>query len=101
MFTVLELWYWNLEIACGRKPINFKVPESQMILVEWVWDLYGSNRLIEVAVNPKICPNFVQEEIECLMIVGLCQVRPSRNIGSSKFSSSFVASSPSARALYT
>ncbi|CAL5438384.1 unnamed protein product [Camellia sinensis] len=60
-----------LEIACGRKPIDLEVPESQMRMVEWVWDLYGIDRLLEAAVDPKICPNFVKKEIECLMIVGL------------------------------
>ncbi|CAL5358212.1 unnamed protein product [Camellia sinensis] len=60
-----------LEIACGRKPIDLEVPESQMRMVEWVWDLYGIDRLLEAAVDPKICPNFVKKEMECLMIVGL------------------------------
>ncbi|THG10759.1 hypothetical protein TEA_010667 [Camellia sinensis var. sinensis] len=50
-----------LEIACGRKLIDLKVPESQMRMVEWVWDLYGIGRLLEAAVDPKICPDFFQE----------------------------------------
>ncbi|KAL7227603.1 hypothetical protein ACSBR1_022466 [Camellia fascicularis] len=53
-----------LEIACGRKPIDLKVPESQMRIVEWVWDLYDTSRLLKVAMDPKMCPNFVQEEME-------------------------------------
>ncbi|XP_028060857.1 L-type lectin-domain containing receptor kinase IX.1-like [Camellia sinensis] len=60
-----------LEIACGRKPIDLEVPKNQMRMVEWVWDLYGTDRLLEAAIDPKICPNFVKEEMECLMIVGL------------------------------
>ncbi|KAL7227559.1 hypothetical protein ACSBR1_022422 [Camellia fascicularis] len=59
-----------LEIACGRKSIDLKVPESQTILVEWVWDLYAISRLPETA-DSKICADFVREEMECLMIVGL------------------------------
>ncbi|KAF7127805.1 hypothetical protein RHSIM_Rhsim11G0143000 [Rhododendron simsii] len=42
-----------LEIACGRKPLDSKVLESQMRLVEWVWDLYGMGRLFE-AVDAKL-----------------------------------------------
>ncbi|KAL7227610.1 hypothetical protein ACSBR1_022473 [Camellia fascicularis] len=42
-----------------------------MVLVEWVWDLYGTSRLLEAAMEAKICPNFDQKEMECLMIVGL------------------------------
>ncbi|KAL7227541.1 hypothetical protein ACSBR1_022404 [Camellia fascicularis] len=69
-----------LEIACGRKPIDLKVPESQMRMVEWVWDLYGTGRLLEAAIDPKICPNFVQEEMECLMLVGLSCAHPDHNL---------------------
>ncbi|KAL7227644.1 hypothetical protein ACSBR1_022503 [Camellia fascicularis] len=58
-----------LEIAYGRKSIDFKVPERQMILVEWVWELCGTDRFLEATVDLKMCPDFVQEEIECLMIV--------------------------------
>ncbi|XP_028107665.1 L-type lectin-domain containing receptor kinase IX.1-like [Camellia sinensis] len=47
-----------LKIACGRKPVDLNVPESQMTLVEWVWDLYVTSRLLE-AVDPKICADFV------------------------------------------
>ncbi|KAL7199684.1 hypothetical protein ACSBR2_021893 [Camellia fascicularis] len=60
-----------LEIACGRRPIDQNVEESQMVLVEWVWDLYGTDRLLEAAVDTKICPDFDKKEMECLMIVGL------------------------------
>ncbi|CAL5358223.1 unnamed protein product [Camellia sinensis] len=59
-----------LEIACGRKSTDLKVPESQTILVEWVWDLYATSRLSEAA-DSKICADFVREEMKCLMIVGL------------------------------
>ncbi|KAL7199701.1 hypothetical protein ACSBR2_021910 [Camellia fascicularis] len=52
-----------LEIACGRESVDFNVPESQMILVQWVWDLYGTRRLLE-AVDSKICTEFVQEQME-------------------------------------
>ncbi|KAL7199694.1 hypothetical protein ACSBR2_021903 [Camellia fascicularis] len=68
-----------LEIACGRKPFDWKVPESQTILVEWVWDLYATNRLLE-AVDPKIYIDFVREEMECLMIVGLWCAHPDHNL---------------------
>ncbi|KAL7227566.1 hypothetical protein ACSBR1_022429 [Camellia fascicularis] len=60
-----------LEIACGRKLIDLNVPESQMRMVEWVWELYGAGRLLDEAVDPKIWPYVVQEEMECLMMVGL------------------------------
>ncbi|KAI7991820.1 L-type lectin-domain containing receptor kinase IX.1 [Camellia lanceoleosa] len=69
-----------LEIACGRKPIDLKVHETQTVLVEWVWDLYCTDRLLEAAVDQKICPDFVEKEIECLMIVGLWCAHPDHNL---------------------
>ncbi|GMQ01390.1 hypothetical protein CsSME_00048043 [Camellia sinensis var. sinensis] len=69
-----------LEIACGRKPIDLKVPKSQVRMVEWVLDLYGTNRLLEATIDPKICPKFVKKEMECLMIVGLWCAHPNLNL---------------------
>ncbi|THG00996.1 hypothetical protein TEA_026480 [Camellia sinensis var. sinensis] len=68
-----------LEIACGKKAIDFNVPENQMRLVEWIWGLYGTNGLLEAA-DPKICADFVREEMECLMIVGLWCAHPDHNL---------------------
>ncbi|KAI8532451.1 hypothetical protein RHMOL_Rhmol11G0215300 [Rhododendron molle] len=67
-----------LEIACGRKPLDSKVPESQMRLVEWVWDLYGEGRLLE-AVDAKLGSDFDEQEAEQLMIVGLWCAHPDHN----------------------
>ncbi|XP_058191312.1 L-type lectin-domain containing receptor kinase IX.1-like [Rhododendron vialii] len=67
-----------LEIACGRKPLDSKVPESQMRLVEWVWDLYGMGRLFE-AVDAKLGSDFDEQETERLMIVGLWCAHPDHN----------------------
>ncbi|KAL7227629.1 hypothetical protein ACSBR1_022492 [Camellia fascicularis] len=61
-----------LEIARGRKSIDFKV--------EWVWELYGTDRFLEATVDLKMCPDFVQEEIECLMIVERWCAHPDHNL---------------------
>ncbi|CAH2042937.1 unnamed protein product [Thlaspi arvense] len=34
-----------LEIACGRKPIDVRMEESKIRMVEWVWELYGRGSL--------------------------------------------------------
>ncbi|KAH7833959.1 hypothetical protein Vadar_011396 [Vaccinium darrowii] len=67
-----------LEIACGRKPLDLIVPECQMGLVEWVWDLYGMGRLLEAA-DPKIGLDFDEREMVRLMIVGLWCAHPNHN----------------------
>ncbi|XP_059650071.1 L-type lectin-domain containing receptor kinase IX.1-like [Cornus florida] len=67
-----------LEIACGRKPINLRATETQSRVVEWVWDLYGTGKLLEAA-DPKLCADFDEQEIKCLMIVGLWCAHPDYN----------------------
>ncbi|CAA3012176.1 L-type lectin-domain containing receptor kinase -like [Olea europaea subsp. europaea] len=64
-----------LEIACGRKPIDVKAQENQVSMVEWVWDLYGTRDLLKAA-DPKLCADYNEQEIECLMIVGLWCAHP-------------------------
>ncbi|KAK9077255.1 hypothetical protein SSX86_005592 [Deinandra increscens subsp. villosa] len=64
-----------LEIACGRKCIEFKAQEKQIRLLEWVWELYGTGTLLE-AVDSLLGLDFEEEEIKCLMITGLWCVHP-------------------------
>lgn len=61
-----------LEIACGRKPIDV---ENQIILMEWVWDLYGMGMLLEGA-DPKLGAAFDEEEMLHLILVGLWCAHP-------------------------
>ncbi|XP_019169319.1 PREDICTED: L-type lectin-domain containing receptor kinase IX.1-like isoform X3 [Ipomoea nil] len=68
-----------LEIACGKKAILGNEPEGGVkMLVEWVWDLYGMGKLLE-AVDPKLGRNFVEQEIEQLMMIGLWCAHPDSN----------------------
>ncbi|KAK2983197.1 hypothetical protein RJ640_018542 [Escallonia rubra] len=71
-----------LEIACGRKPIEFRAEESQVRLVEWVWDLYGKGKLLTAA-DPKLCATFDEQEMERLMVVGLWCAHPDSKLRSS------------------
>ncbi|KAD4179324.1 hypothetical protein E3N88_27915 [Mikania micrantha] len=64
-----------LEIACGRKPIEYKAQEKQVRLIEWVWELYGNGNLLE-AVDASLGSDFVEDEIKLLMIVGLWCAHP-------------------------
>nr|XP_043630102.1 L-type lectin-domain containing receptor kinase IX.1-like [Erigeron canadensis] len=64
-----------LEIACGRKPIDHQAPENKIWLLEWVWELYGTNSLLE-AVDPRLGLDFKEEEITRLMILALWCVHP-------------------------
>ncbi|GKB93807.1 L-type lectin-domain containing receptor kinase IX.1-like protein, partial [Tanacetum coccineum] len=64
-----------LEIACGRKPIEYKAQENQIQLREWVWGLYGTGNLLQ-AVDPRLGLDFKEEEIKHLMMVGLWCAHP-------------------------
>ncbi|KAK9907169.1 hypothetical protein M0R45_002176 [Rubus argutus] len=64
-----------LEIACGRKPVNEDLESSQVVMVDWVWELYGRGQVIEAA-DPKLCGYFDEEQMKCLMIVGLWCAHP-------------------------
>lgn len=67
-----------LEIACGRKAVNIKAQENEVHIVEWVWGLYGRGRILE-AVDPRLSGDFDEEQIKCLMIVGLLCAHPDPN----------------------
>ncbi|RZC64308.1 hypothetical protein C5167_007996 [Papaver somniferum] len=60
-----------LELACGRKPID----ESKELLLEWVWKLYGCGKVIEAA-DDRLCKNFDEQQMEQLLVLGLCCAHP-------------------------
>ncbi|KAL7236088.1 hypothetical protein ACSBR1_019371 [Camellia fascicularis] len=64
-----------LEIACGRRPIEPQDEQSQVKMVEWVWELYGTGKLLEAA-DLKLCAEFDEQQMERLMIVGLWCAHP-------------------------
>ncbi|XP_057420455.1 L-type lectin-domain containing receptor kinase IX.1-like [Lotus japonicus] len=71
-----------LEIATGRKAIDYQDMEVQETIVEWVWQLYGLGNILAAA-DPKLCGVFDVQQMECLLVVGLwcanpdCRSRPS------------------------
>jgi serine/threonine protein kinase len=69
----------TLEIACGRRPIKTNAPQDQVVLVEWVWELYGIGKVLEAA-DPRLDEDFDEQEMERLMIVGLWCAHPDRNL---------------------
>ncbi|KAL6283559.1 hypothetical protein ACE6H2_014488 [Prunus campanulata] len=64
-----------LEIACGRKPIDLNLENSEIEMVEWVWELYGEGKVIQAA-DPKLYGQFDENQMECLMTVGLWCAHP-------------------------
>ncbi|KAL3741645.1 hypothetical protein ACJRO7_017154 [Eucalyptus globulus] len=64
-----------LEITCGREVIKPRAEEGQVRLVDWVWELYGTKRLLDAA-DPKLGIDFDGNQLECLMVVGLWCAHP-------------------------
>ncbi|KAL6196296.1 hypothetical protein ACLB2K_031911 [Fragaria x ananassa] len=64
-----------LERACGRKPMDLKLPSTQINMVQWVWELYGEGKVIKAA-DPVLSGDFDAKQMECLMIVGLWCAHP-------------------------
>ncbi|XP_020114331.1 L-type lectin-domain containing receptor kinase IX.1-like [Ananas comosus] len=67
-----------LEIACGRQCIVQTEDRSKVSLVEWVWDLYGSKSVLEAA-DERLNGDFIEPEMESLMVVGLWCAHPDYN----------------------
>ncbi|CAA2954621.1 L-type lectin-domain containing receptor kinase -like [Olea europaea subsp. europaea] len=68
-----------LEIPCGRRPIDAKAQANRVRMAEWVWDLYGTGKLLEAA-DPKLCADYDEQEIERLMVIGLWYAHPDNNL---------------------
>jgi serine/threonine protein kinase len=68
-----------LKIACGRKPIKHNAPEDKVVMLEWVWELYGIGKVLEAA-DPRLDGDFDDQQMERLMIIGLWCAHPDRNL---------------------
>ncbi|XVE66636.1 hypothetical protein DITRI_Ditri08aG0094100 [Diplodiscus trichospermus] len=60
-----------LEIACGRRPILHMANGDQINIVGWLWEFYARGKLMEAA-DLRLQGNFDEQEMERLMILGLC-----------------------------
>ncbi|KAL1559594.1 non-specific serine/threonine protein kinase [Salvia divinorum] len=65
-----------LETVCGRKPVDNKFPGNQVLLMEWVWSLYGAGQLLDAADARLNFSRIEVRKIERLMVVGLWCVHP-------------------------
>nr|WIL59911.1 nodulation protein [Melilotus officinalis] len=59
-----------LEVACGRRPIEPKALQEELVLVEWVWEKFKEGRILEV-VDPKLNGDFNQSEVIMVLKLGL------------------------------
>ncbi|CAA7399534.1 unnamed protein product [Spirodela intermedia] len=64
-----------LEIACGRRPIDHGNKEGRVSLVDWIWNLYRKSAVVEAA-DERLGSDFDRQQMERLMVVGLCFAHP-------------------------
>ncbi|RHN46177.1 putative protein kinase RLK-Pelle-L-LEC family [Medicago truncatula] len=59
-----------LEVVCGRRPIEPKASQDELVLVDWVWERFKEGRAFEV-VDPKLNGDFVETEVMMVLKLGL------------------------------
>ncbi|XP_021825511.1 L-type lectin-domain containing receptor kinase S.4-like [Prunus avium] len=59
-----------LEVACGRRPIEPKAVAEELVLVDWVWEMYREGRLLDV-VDRRLNGEFDQGEVVMVLKLGL------------------------------
>ncbi|XP_031096476.1 L-type lectin-domain containing receptor kinase IV.2-like [Ipomoea triloba] len=59
-----------LEVACGRRPIESKAPNEDLALVEWVFSWWSRGEILE-AIDPKLGKDYVIEEVDIVLKLGL------------------------------
>ena len=59
-----------LELACGRKPVDHNATEDQIVMLDWVKVLYEKGE-VHKAVDERLGGCFDEQQMKCLLIVGL------------------------------
>ncbi|KAH0638416.1 hypothetical protein KY285_035002 [Solanum tuberosum] len=59
-----------LEVACGRRPIDQRVSDEDLVLVDYVFSCWTRGDILE-AIDPNLGNNYVKEEIELVLKLGL------------------------------
>ncbi|XP_059647095.1 L-type lectin-domain containing receptor kinase IV.1-like [Cornus florida] len=59
-----------LEVACGRRPIEPRAPAEDLILVDWVFACWSGGDILR-AVDTKLSTNYMPEEVELVLKLGL------------------------------
>ncbi|XWS43244.1 hypothetical protein CRYUN_Cryun16bG0086200 [Craigia yunnanensis] len=65
-----------LEVVCGRKPGNQSERNNyNNSIVNWLWEYYRKGRITDAA-NSRMDENFVEKEVQCVLILGLACCNP-------------------------
>ncbi|XP_057839589.2 L-type lectin-domain containing receptor kinase SIT2-like [Cryptomeria japonica] len=72
---VFSFGIFLLEVACGRKPVEPSLQPEQMIMVDWVRELYAAGTLMDAA-DPNLGGQYVESEMERVLKLGLLCSNP-------------------------
>ncbi|KAG6556527.1 hypothetical protein Mapa_001853 [Marchantia paleacea] len=64
-----------LETASARRAIDSRVPESEMILVNWVWRCFREGDILRAA-DPLLEGKFLESEMRQMLLLGLLCANP-------------------------
>jgi interleukin-1 receptor-associated kinase 1 len=67
-----------LEVACGRRPVDFSVSDAETILLDWVWMCYENGELFKV-VDVTLGTKFNEEQMRTVLLLGLLCSHPDPN----------------------
>ncbi len=59
-----------LEVACGRRPVELQGLTEEVILVDWVFECWRKGAILDAS-DPRLEGNFVVEEMELVLKLGL------------------------------
>ncbi|XP_020519829.1 L-type lectin-domain containing receptor kinase S.4-like [Amborella trichopoda] len=64
-----------LEVACGRRPVEPKAAVEEMLLVEWVQELYSEGKIADAS-DQRLNGWYMKEEMEMVLKLGLLCTHP-------------------------
>ncbi|KAK1685642.1 hypothetical protein QYE76_046490 [Lolium multiflorum] len=67
---VFAFGIFALEVACGRRPIDHRMNSNQLLLVDWVFDLWRNGSIIE-AMDSRLLTNYDVDEACLVLKLGL------------------------------
>ncbi|XP_057839560.1 L-type lectin-domain containing receptor kinase S.4-like [Cryptomeria japonica] len=72
---VFSFGIFLLEVACGRRPVEPSLQPEQIVMVDWVRQLYATGTLMDAA-DPNLGGQYVKVEMERVLKLGLLCSNP-------------------------
>jgi hypothetical protein len=69
-----------LEVACGRRPIEPQGLPEEVILVDWVFECWRKGAILDAS-DPRLEGNYVVEEMELVLKLGLLCSHSTQQLG--------------------